>query len=473
MTFVLIAQTVKAQADSFIITLVTTTANQTLVIRSQENAITINWGDGAINNYSPLQLISHRYSTSGEHKVSFTGNFTQLILEGQDALTAVQQWGNRKWTSMANMFSRCAYLNSIPAESPDLSLCSDMSYMFDQSSFNQPIGNWDVSNVTNMSYMFHRSSFNQPIGNWDVNSVTNMSNMFNQAGSFNQPISNWDVSNVTDMNYIFCDAIKFNQPIGSWDVSSVTNMESMFMGATTFNQIIGSWNVSNVTNMRSMFYQAESFNQPIGSWNVINVINMYSMFGNATAFNQPIGSWNVGNVTDMSEMFFRAVTFNQTIGSWNVSNVSQMSAMFEGTKLPTSIYDSILMGWSSRGRLKQKVSFSGGFSNYCNSETERNILKNTYGWQIVDGGKNCTSLGTEAYDKNSICLYPNPVSSLLNVKIDDDIANRPYTIIDLLGEIVLKGKLNEGNTIINIENLSKGVYVIKVANSKPYKFIKK
>ena len=32
---------------------------------------------------------------------------------------------------------------------------TDMKFMFyENSTFNQPIGNWDVSNVTNMAYMF-------------------------------------------------------------------------------------------------------------------------------------------------------------------------------------------------------------------------------------------------------------------------------------------------------------------------------
>ena len=31
---------------------------------------------------------------------------------------------------------------------------TDMYGMFAGTSFNQPIGNWDVSNVTNMAYMF-------------------------------------------------------------------------------------------------------------------------------------------------------------------------------------------------------------------------------------------------------------------------------------------------------------------------------
>ena len=54
---------------------------------------------------------------------------------------------------------------------------------YENSTFNQPIGNWDVSNVTNMAYMFRDNSptgstFNQPIGNWDVSNVTDMKFMF-------------------------------------------------------------------------------------------------------------------------------------------------------------------------------------------------------------------------------------------------------------------------------------------------------
>jgi surface protein len=478
--FALTAQTIKAQADAFITTWVTTTGFETITLAAQPDTpnYTINWGDGsATNTYAANQNPSHLYINSGEYTVSFTGTFPQLNFSGQTKLKAVQQWGTQKWTSMANMFQNCTSLNSFPTQAPDLSLCTNMADMFNgATAFNQPLDSWNVNSVTNMSYMFNgASSFNQPIGSWNVSKVTDMTRMFWSATAFNQNIGSWNVSNVTNMYLMFTGATSFNQPIGSWDVSKVTTMYGMFSSATAFNQPIGSWNVSKVTNMYYMFGGgASSFNQPIGSWDVSNVTNMWYMFNGATAFNQPINSWNVSKVTTMLGMFYGATSFNQAIGSWNVSNVTTMSNMFTNAKLSTANYDATLIGWATRGAnggiLKQGVNFDGGNSNYCNGLGARNYLINTYRWIIRDGGLNCTDLSTEEFDTSSLKLYPNPVLSVLN--IDNNLTNQPYNIIDTLGRVILKGNLNEGDNSINVEHLSKGIYYLKVANDKASKFIK-
>ena len=210
---------------------------------------------------------------------------------------------------------------------------TDMKFMFyENSTFNQPIGNWDVSNVTNMAYMFRDNSptgstFNQPIGNWDVSNVTDMKFMFDNS-TFNQPIGNWDVSSVTYMAYMFYNST-FNQPIGNWDVSNVTSMASMFYNST-FNQPIGNWDVSNVTNMGGMFTIATSFNQPIGDWDVSNVTYTSGMFAIATSFNQPIGNWDMSNVTNMAYMFGDATSYNQDLSSWSVDGVTQCLQFSDG-----------------------------------------------------------------------------------------------------------------------------------------------
>jgi len=67
---------------------------------------------------------------------------------------------------------------------------TDLSSLFFESDFNQPIGNWDVSNVTDMNAMFFESRFNQPIGDWDVSNVTDMNDMFGWS-DFDGDISKW------------------------------------------------------------------------------------------------------------------------------------------------------------------------------------------------------------------------------------------------------------------------------------------
>jgi surface protein len=340
-----------------------------------------------------------------------------------------------------------------------------------------PFNNIVTTLVTNMSTMFlQATSFNQNIDSWDVSNVTNMNAMFLQATSFNQNIDSWDVSNVTNMGAMFNVASTFNQPIGSWNLGNVTNMSFMFYQATSFNQPIGNWNVSGVTNMAGMFEVATSFNQNIGSWNVGNVTNMSFMFGLATSFNQPIGSWNVINVSNMSSMFDAATSFNQNIGSWNVINVTDMQSMFINAGLSTVNYDALLIGWSTISAneipLKPNVPFDAGTSKYCNGATARASIISTYGWTITDAGLDCTSLDTETFDTVSLKLYPNPVLNVLNVKVDSNLINQPYNVVDGLGRVILSGNLEEVETTINVEQLSNGIYYLKVSDKIASKFIK-
>ena len=56
-----------------------------------------------------------------------------------------------------------------------------MYRMFEDSKFNQDIGDWDISEVKNMSMMFCNSKFNQDISRWDVSGVTHMKDIFKDS----------------------------------------------------------------------------------------------------------------------------------------------------------------------------------------------------------------------------------------------------------------------------------------------------
>ena len=220
--------------------------------------------------------------------------------------------------------------NTYPANRIVTTRVTDMNFMFYQnSSFNQDIGNWDTSKVTNMGSMFNYAhAFNQPLNSWDTSKVTNMYGMFAETKVFNQPLNNWDTSNVTDMSFMFYQAQAFNQPLNNWDTSKVTDMSFMFHWAGAFDQPLNNWDTSKVTTMSTMFANARAFNQPLNNWNTSKVTDMWGMFNYAQAFNQPLNNWDTSKVTDMSFMFHQNSSFNQDIGNWDTSKVTDMNHMF-------------------------------------------------------------------------------------------------------------------------------------------------
>jgi len=137
---------------------------------------------------------------------------------------------------------------------------TNMDRIFRETSFNQPIKDWDVSSVTSMAEMFLETPFNQSIGEWDVSNVEYMSDMFVDS-QFDQPIGEWDVSNVMTMEWMFRDS-QFNQPIENWDVRNVVSMPNMFENSQ-FNQNISTWCVSHITSEPDNF----STNSPLTSQN--------------------------------------------------------------------------------------------------------------------------------------------------------------------------------------------------------------
>ena len=212
--------------------------------------------------------------------------------------------------------------------------------MFDRaSSFNQPLGNWDVSNVENMKWVFSEAiSFNQDISDWNVSSVSDFYDMFEtpnalsetNRGKIHESFSsnpNWPYDWGPDEP----DSPGNTGPVNLTDSNFQTAVNLWFSNQAEANATYGhisDWNTSAVTDMSGAFKHRTSFNEDIGGWDTSSVVSMYYMFDNASAFNQGIGSWDVSSVREMSGMFDDAVSFNQPIGDWNTSAVKYMAYTF-------------------------------------------------------------------------------------------------------------------------------------------------
>ena len=75
----------------------------------------------------------------------------------------------------------------------DVSMITDMSWLFSDSDFTGDISKWDVSRAKTMYGMFYNSSFNGNINDWDVSNVLDMTSMF-VLSKFNQDVSNWKIN---------------------------------------------------------------------------------------------------------------------------------------------------------------------------------------------------------------------------------------------------------------------------------------
>ena len=59
-------------------------------------------------------------------------------------------------------------------------------------------------------------------------------------------------------------------------------------------------------------------------------------------------------------------------------------------------------------------------------------------------------------------IYPNPTSNILNLQTDPKFLNEPYQIFSTLGQVVAKGTINSENMKIDVSSLGKGVYIVKI-----------
>ena len=317
-------------------------------------------------------------------------NFQRIrINNGADKnrLVDVSQWGRTVWVSMGSAFSYCENLQISATDVPNLSIVTDMSYMFTGCrTLNGPdnINSWNTQNVHLMSYLFYGAwAFNQPVGNWNTQNVTDMTGMFREARAFNQPIGSWNMQNVTLMDQMFSTADVFNQPIGNWNTQNVSSMSGAFNGALAFDQPIGNWETGNVTDMRAMFYGALAFNQPIGNWNTQKVTAMGSMFQGAIAFNQPIENWNIQMVANLNSMFNGASAFDQPLGNWTLNASEGLTSIFTNSGLSCYSYSETLKGWSANPSTPNLRTLDASGRTYSPSAAAaRSNLINTKGWTI-------------------------------------------------------------------------------------------
>jgi plastocyanin len=170
----------------------------------------------------------------------------------------------------------------------------------------------------------------------------------------------------------------------------------------------------------------------------------------------------------------------------------QIGALSPTTDLTIDVGDTVRWTWADA--LPHTVQNGGGSTEIFNSGT---ITGNgmTYSYTFTLEGTNpyfCgihgapSMSGTITVDaalgiedlKNNIVLniFPNPVSSILNIQFSKSLTDGNIKVFDILGKQLLNEEINSSNlNPINVSNLSRGMYLIKVTsgeNTQTKRFIK-
>jgi hypothetical protein len=68
----------------------------------------------------------------------------------------------------------------------------------------------------------------------------------------------------------------------------------------------------------------------------------------------------------------------------------------------------------------------------------------------------------EQYDYDTLVIYPNPATQIINIEYEDHFTGTSYAIFDLSGRKILSGKLDPGSVTIDIGDFKSGTYVFIV-----------
>uniref|UniRef100_UPI004049FC2F T9SS type A sorting domain-containing protein n=1 Tax=Flavobacterium sp. TaxID=239 RepID=UPI004049FC2F len=71
----------------------------------------------------------------------------------------------------------------------------------------------------------------------------------------------------------------------------------------------------------------------------------------------------------------------------------------------------------------------------------------------------CTPLSNEDFETATIKVYPNPVVNQVTVTITENVN---YTLYTITGQLIKQGKLTQANNTINLQEVARGYYVLKI-----------
>jgi hypothetical protein len=80
------------------------------------------------------------------------------------------------------------------------------------------------------------------------------------------------------------------------------------------------------------------------------------------------------------------------------------------------------------------------------------------------------TLSPQLYTKEDITIYPNPAGDVITIKGNISIHGSSYSITDQSGKLVLRGRLINENSTIDVSTLANGIYFLQLGERSRHSF---
>lgn len=329
------------------------------------------------------------------------------------------------------------------------------------------VANFSIANaaqcLTGNNFSFTNSSSNSNTQTWNFGDASNSTVLsptktYTNAGTFAVKLLAKNTANcndsITKTVTVYPSAnLSFGINNASQclknNVFNFTNTSSISSGSVTYKWVLGE--ADTTTNTSKTFTQ-------IGNYKIYLLSLTHQNC--ADSFSKDIvvkASPTIGTISGNAAPTSITTPFAYTVSSqanstynWTTTNGTIQSGL--GTNAVNVVWPSI-----GTGSLKAKITNNNG----CSDSTNLSI-------SITSVGINNLSL------ENDLNVYPNPTKSNITITNKNSLAGKKYIITNLIGQTVITGKLNLDETIVNLETLKSGVYLLSIdgMNKQSIKVIK-
>jgi hypothetical protein len=128
--------------------------------------------------------------------------------------------------------------------------------------------------------------------------------------------------------------------------------------------------------------------------------------------------------------------------------------------------------WTGGGNSATEIVSPSVTTNYTVTATGTNNCTGTA--VVTQSVSSCVGLYTTAKAENEMfVLFPNPFTDLVSISTGNLQGNVRISVINALGQVVFSKQVNETNPTINLSDLPKGIYFVKLSSDLyPEKIVK-